>query len=57
MNDLPHTQDRELEIVRHRALLDVSKAIAAHRDLHDLFRHLAQRLPEVVQVNFVALSL
>ncbi len=44
-------------MVRHRALLEVSKAIVAHRDLHDLFRDLAQRLPQVVQVNFVALSL
>ena len=57
MKDQQHIQDGELEIVRHRALLDVSKAIAAHRDLHDLFRDLAERLPQVVQVNFVALSL
>jgi formate hydrogenlyase transcriptional activator len=57
MNDPQPLQTSELEIVRHRALLEVSKAIAAHRDLHDLFRELAQRLPQVVQVNFVALSL
>ncbi|MGH7166874.1 MAG: GAF domain-containing protein, partial [Nitrospiraceae bacterium] len=42
---------------QYRALLEVSEAIAAHRDLHELFRDLAQRLPSVVQVNFVALSL
>ena len=42
---------------RYRALLEVSEAIAIHRDLHELFRDLAQRLPRVVPVNFVALSL
>ncbi len=42
---------------RHQALLDVAQAISAHRDLHDLFRDLAQRLPRVVHVNFVSLSL
>jgi formate hydrogenlyase transcriptional activator len=57
MSDHQNKQTAELEIVRHRALLEVSKAIAAHRDLHELFRDLAQRLPQVVQVNFVALSL
>jgi formate hydrogenlyase transcriptional activator len=42
---------------RYQALLEVSEAISAHRDLHELFRDLAQRLPRVVHVNFVALSL
>ena len=42
---------------RYRALLQVSEAIAIHHDLHELFRDLAQRLPRVVPVNFVALSL
>src|SRR5215210_1000491 len=42
---------------RYQALLEVAEAIAAHRDLHELFRALAQRLPRVVDVNFVALSL
>ncbi len=44
-------------IDRHKGLLEVSEAIAVHRDLTELFRDLAQRLPQVVQVNFVALSL
>jgi formate hydrogenlyase transcriptional activator len=57
MNKHQNLQISDLEMVRHRALLEVTKAIAAHRDLHDLFRDLAQRLPQVVQVNFVALSL
>ncbi|HEY7531566.1 MAG TPA: GAF domain-containing protein, partial [Nitrospiraceae bacterium] len=38
-------------------MLEVAEAISAHRDLHALFRDLAQRLPRVVHVNFVALSL
>jgi formate hydrogenlyase transcriptional activator len=42
---------------RYQALLEVAEAISVHRDLHELFRDLAQRLPRVVHVNFVALSL
>jgi len=42
---------------RYQALLEVAEAISAHRDLHKLFRDLAQRLPRVVHVNLVALSL
>lgn len=42
---------------RYQALLEVAQAISVHRDLHALFRDLAQRLPRVVHVNFVALSL
>ncbi len=57
MSDHLNVREFEPEMVRHRALLEVSKAIAAHRDLHDLFHDLAQRLPQVVEVNFVALSL
>lgn len=42
---------------RYQALLEVAEAISVHRDLDELFRDLAQRLPRVVHVNFVALSL
>jgi len=42
---------------RYQALLEVSEAISQHRDLHDLARDLARRLPRVIHVNFVALSL
>ncbi|MGZ8385937.1 MAG: sigma 54-interacting transcriptional regulator [Nitrospira sp.] len=42
---------------RYQALLEVAQAISSHRALDELFRELAQRLPRVVQVNFVALSL
>ncbi|MEQ1847573.1 MAG: GAF domain-containing protein, partial [Nitrospira sp.] len=41
---------------RYQALLEVAQAISAQRDLDQLFRDLAHRLPRVVQVNFVALS-
>jgi formate hydrogenlyase transcriptional activator len=37
-------------------LLEVAQAISAQRDIHELFRDLAQRLPRVVHVNFVTLS-
>ena len=42
---------------RYQALLEVAQAISVHRDLHALFRDLAKRLPRVVHVNFVALTL
>ncbi|NOS80893.1 MAG: sigma 54-interacting transcriptional regulator [Nitrospira sp.] len=42
---------------RYQALLEVAQAISAHRDLHALFQDLAQRLPRVVHVNFVVLTL
>jgi formate hydrogenlyase transcriptional activator len=41
---------------RYQALLEVAQAISAHRDIHELFQDLAQRLPRVVHVNFVTLS-
>ncbi|HET8579905.1 MAG TPA: GAF domain-containing protein, partial [Nitrospiraceae bacterium] len=44
-------------VERSRTLLEVSEAIASHRDLTELFRDLAQRLPRVVHVNFVGMSL
>jgi formate hydrogenlyase transcriptional activator len=42
---------------RYQALLEVAQAISTHRDLDELCRDLAQHLPRVVHVNFVALSL
>ena len=39
------------------ALLEVSEAIAAHRDLASLFQDLAQRLHRVVIFDFLALIL
>ena len=42
---------------RYHALLEVAQAISAQRDLDQLFRDLAHRLPRVVRVNYVDLSL
>ena len=56
MNRYPASPCETLE-ERYQALLEVAETISAHRDLHELFRDLAQRLPRVVHVNFVALSL
>jgi formate hydrogenlyase transcriptional activator len=42
---------------RYQALLEVAQAITAQRDLDQLFHDLAHRLPRVVQVNYVDLSL
>jgi len=42
---------------RYQALMEVAEAISVHKSLHELFRELAHRLPRVVHVNFVALSL
>ncbi|WP_447969843.1 sigma 54-interacting transcriptional regulator [Nitrospira sp. M1] len=57
MKSLSFPRTVDLEIEQYRALLEVSEAIAVHRDLDELFRDLAHRLPQVVHVNFVALSL
>ena len=42
---------------QYQALLEVAEAISVHRDLHELCRDLAQRLPRVLRVNFVGLCL
>jgi formate hydrogenlyase transcriptional activator len=42
---------------RYHALLDVAQAISSHRDLHELFRDLAQRLPTVAPFDFIGMSL
>jgi formate hydrogenlyase transcriptional activator len=53
----PDASPCETVAERYQALLEVAEAISAHRDLHELFRDLAGRLPRVVHVNFVSLSL
>ncbi|MDR4459348.1 MAG: sigma 54-interacting transcriptional regulator [Nitrospirales bacterium] len=42
---------------RYQALLEVSEAIAVHRDLTNLIEDLAQRLPRIVPLNFIGLAL
>ena len=44
-------------IEQYQALLDVSEAIARHPDLPALLKDLARRLPRIIPVNFVGLSL
>src|SRR5437899_701452 len=51
----PIRADSALE--RYRALLEVSEAIAAHRELPALFHELAQRLPGIVRFDFLSLVL
>lgn len=55
--DRPSVSSCETLAERYESLLEVARAICAHRDIHELFRDLAQRLPRVAHVNFVALSL
>ncbi|MCC2641502.1 MAG: Sigma-54 dependent transcriptional regulator (Modular protein) [Nitrospira sp.] len=57
MRNYQEMQKAEPKANQYRALFQVSEAIATHRDLHELFQDLAQRLPRVVLVHFVALSL
>ncbi|WP_342350007.1 sigma 54-interacting transcriptional regulator [uncultured Nitrospira sp.] len=42
---------------RYQSLLEVSEAIAAHRNLTNLIQDLAQRLPRIVPLNFIGLAL
>src|SRR5262245_5659265 len=42
---------------RYQALLEVAHAISSHRDLHELFRDLAQRLPSVAPFDFIGMIL
>jgi formate hydrogenlyase transcriptional activator len=46
-HELTHERDRL------RLLLEVSQAIASHRDLEELFRDLAQRLPKIVPFDYI----
>jgi len=57
MSDTPLLSPAGDLVQRSRTLLEVAEAISVHRDLHELFRDLARRLPRVVHVNFVGLSL
>src|SRR5262245_15522082 len=42
---------------QYQALLEISEAIAAHRNLKELFQDLAQRLPRIVPFDFINLVL
>ena len=55
-HELP-SQNPDLIQSQHQALLEISQAIASHRDLGQLFHDLAPRLHLVVQFDFVNLIL
>lgn len=44
-------------VAQYQALLEVSEAIATHTELSGLVQELALRLPRVIPVNFIGLSL
>jgi formate hydrogenlyase transcriptional activator len=50
-------QKADLPNSRFQALLEISEAIALHRDLNELFHDLAQRLPGIVPFDFINLVL
>lgn len=57
MNESGSGPSTQVQIQQYRALLEVSEAIASHRDLHDLFKDLARRLKEVVPFQYLNLIL
>jgi formate hydrogenlyase transcriptional activator len=57
MSDSPSFANSESLVERYRTLLEVSESITRHFDLATLLRDLANRLPRVVPVNFIGVSL
>jgi formate hydrogenlyase transcriptional activator len=57
VDNVLHPRDLTLDRERLRLLLEVSEAIAAHRDLKVLFKELGKRLPSVVPFEFIGLIL
>ena len=57
MSDSPSFANSESLVERYRTLLEVSESITRHLDLATLLRDLAHRLPRVVPVNFIGVSL
>jgi formate hydrogenlyase transcriptional activator len=51
------SRDPDLLHSQYQALLEISEAIAVHRDLNELFQDLAQRLPRTVPFDFINLVL
>ena len=56
MSDAEHVRTGSA-LERYLALLEVSEAIAAHRELPALFHELAERLPGIVRFDFLSLVL
>ena len=57
MDERLPAQTAVADTAQYCTLLNVSEAIAAHRDLQSLFRDLAQRLPAVAPFDFIGLVL
>jgi formate hydrogenlyase transcriptional activator len=54
---LSSEEEPDLLNSQYQALLEISEAIAVHRNLNDLFHDLAQRLPRIVPFDFINLVL
>src|SRR5690606_3627381 len=50
-------QNFERHDPRYQGLLEVSEAIASHRNITDLLQDLAHRLPSIMRLNFIGLAL
>ena len=57
MSDSSTSANADVLIERYRTLFAVSESIARHLDLATLLHELAHRLPRVVPVNFIGVSL
>jgi formate hydrogenlyase transcriptional activator len=53
VDNVLHHQDLIRGRDQLRLLLEVSESIASHRDLEELFRDLAQRLPQIVPFDYI----
>ncbi|MBI5672148.1 MAG: sigma 54-interacting transcriptional regulator [Nitrospirae bacterium] len=53
VDNVLHHRDLTLDRERLRLLLEVSEAIASHRDVDALLRDLAQRLPQLVPFDYI----
>ena len=53
VDNVLHHQDLTHDRDRLRLLLEVSESIASHRDLGELLRDLAQRLPQIVPFDYI----
>jgi formate hydrogenlyase transcriptional activator len=56
-DQLAERQEVQLSLQQYQTLLEVSEAIALHRDLNALFQDLAQRLPRIVPFDYINLVL
>ncbi len=57
VDNVLHHRDLTLDRERLRLLLEVSEAIASHRDLDELFKDLARRLPPIVPFDYINVTL